>query len=773
MIRWRPRRASSSRRTPSSAGFKTPQNDIARCRWPSPRTWPTTASRRSAPSASPMPATRGWVQRVRRRLRPRARGLQIVANEALCAHRHGRHRPGATKIVAHKPDAVLVATASGTPAALPQKTLRARTLHRQALYQTHGSRQPTSLRVGGEDVDDAFLPAGAPCWWPSSLPPRIRCTVGPGRWRRPTGAAHVQGLGVDTFGARAWDAKRLAVTTAPTARRAEEIVKDPARRSSAFALRGASSKQSEGSAHGAHGIFTACRRPTAPGPGPACTVMDQDRQQRRLEVPATDDALKTSTRGDLVGAGSYGRPSLHASRAAGRARPAARSRSQVAEKIRISGGGRCTATRDATPASFLSRTRTSTARRWRALAARISRRWSSATASPGTKRKGQLFCDRSAGTSSNAAGDARPAACNGAAAQCARCADAGDDFELDTERRHAACAAAGSRHRRAPPSEIGASVSAFGWPHRFRPPRRSATRPGTGAADLRGRRLGALPCRWRASRWKSASSRRAGQGTRPFRRGPALRRPPGRPMIRGLELTGARASRCAWTRPAATRPLNCAAAKRAHATSSAPRPSGCRQARRDWPAARPGWAASRWPRCATPSCARLAQPAFGQITPTAARATSKTEVTLGGVDAAGSTADLESRLQPGLHFIGRGGRRHRLARRLQLPVEPGPARPPAPGPGRGEPGPLQRSVPTYNPLSSLWQTRAAIAASRTGTPDPPVSTSSNTERQLGANRSTWPTVRVKANEPDSTWHCAAPKRTIETRAADRPRPQSY
>ena len=62
------------------------------------------------------------------------------------------------KIIAAKPDAVLVA-GSGTPAALPQKTLKERG-YTGKYYQTHGVANADFLRVGGKDVDDTFLPAG-------------------------------------------------------------------------------------------------------------------------------------------------------------------------------------------------------------------------------------------------------------------------------------------------------------------------------------------------------------------------------------------------------------------------------------------------------------------------------------------------------------------------------------------------------------------------------------------------------------------------------------
>ncbi|SAI56576.1 amino acid-binding periplasmic protein [Bordetella ansorpii] len=64
----------------------------------------------------------------------------------------------ALKIIAAKPDAVLVAGA-GTPAALPQKTLLERG-YTGALYQTHGIGTLEFLQVGGKDVEGTLFPTG-------------------------------------------------------------------------------------------------------------------------------------------------------------------------------------------------------------------------------------------------------------------------------------------------------------------------------------------------------------------------------------------------------------------------------------------------------------------------------------------------------------------------------------------------------------------------------------------------------------------------------------
>lgn len=62
------------------------------------------------------------------------------------------------RLVTAKPDAIFIA-ASGTPAALPQKTLRERG-YRGAIYQTHGVANNDFLRVCGKDCEGTFVPAG-------------------------------------------------------------------------------------------------------------------------------------------------------------------------------------------------------------------------------------------------------------------------------------------------------------------------------------------------------------------------------------------------------------------------------------------------------------------------------------------------------------------------------------------------------------------------------------------------------------------------------------
>src|SRR5690606_38464713 len=83
-----------------------------------------------------------------------AKNLQVVANE-----RYARTDTSVTgqtlKMIAAKADAVLIA-GSGTPAALPQKTLKERG-YTGKIYQTHGVANADFLRVGGKDVEGTLL----------------------------------------------------------------------------------------------------------------------------------------------------------------------------------------------------------------------------------------------------------------------------------------------------------------------------------------------------------------------------------------------------------------------------------------------------------------------------------------------------------------------------------------------------------------------------------------------------------------------------------------
>jgi len=83
--------------------------------------------------------------------------LNIVATE-----RYGRADPSVQaqvlKVIAAKPDVVFVG-GSGTPAAMPQITLRERG-YKGKIYQSHGVTSKEFLRVGGKAVEGALIPVG-------------------------------------------------------------------------------------------------------------------------------------------------------------------------------------------------------------------------------------------------------------------------------------------------------------------------------------------------------------------------------------------------------------------------------------------------------------------------------------------------------------------------------------------------------------------------------------------------------------------------------------
>ena len=141
-----------------------------------------------------------------------ARKLQIVANE-----RYNRADTSVTgqvlKIIAAKPDAVLVAGA-GTPAALPQKTLKEKGF-KGAYYQTHGVANKDFLRVCGKDCEGTFLPAG-PVLVAAQLPADNPIKPVALDYTAKYEAAHGKGS-ASTFGAHAWDAGILLQNAVPVA----------------------------------------------------------------------------------------------------------------------------------------------------------------------------------------------------------------------------------------------------------------------------------------------------------------------------------------------------------------------------------------------------------------------------------------------------------------------------------------------------------------------------------------------------------------------------
>ena len=117
------------------------------------------------------------------------------------------------KTMAARPQAVLIAGA-GTPAALPQKTLRERGFT-GPIYQTHGIANNDFLRVGGKDVEGTILPAGpilVAAQLPESNPSRKVALDYVARYEAANGAGSVA-----TFGAHAFDAMLMIQAAIPAA----------------------------------------------------------------------------------------------------------------------------------------------------------------------------------------------------------------------------------------------------------------------------------------------------------------------------------------------------------------------------------------------------------------------------------------------------------------------------------------------------------------------------------------------------------------------------
>jgi branched-chain amino acid transport system substrate-binding protein len=93
-------------------------------------------------------------------------GIQLVAVERF-ARTDTSVTGQALKLVAAKPDAVLI-VASGSGAAMPHKGIVERG-YKGPIYQTHGAATKDLMRVGGKDVEGAFVVAG-PVIAPEQLP---------------------------------------------------------------------------------------------------------------------------------------------------------------------------------------------------------------------------------------------------------------------------------------------------------------------------------------------------------------------------------------------------------------------------------------------------------------------------------------------------------------------------------------------------------------------------------------------------------------------------
>ena len=116
------------------------------------------------------------------------------------------------KMLTTQPEAIVIVGA-GTPAVLPQKSLRERGFVGK-IYQTHGVANTDFLRVGGKDVEGTILPAG-PVLVAAQLPDSAVKKAGMDYVQR-----YEEAFGKDTvttFGAHAWDAQLMLRQAIPLA----------------------------------------------------------------------------------------------------------------------------------------------------------------------------------------------------------------------------------------------------------------------------------------------------------------------------------------------------------------------------------------------------------------------------------------------------------------------------------------------------------------------------------------------------------------------------
>ncbi|CAG2258473.1 MULTISPECIES: ABC transporter substrate-binding protein [Burkholderia] len=117
------------------------------------------------------------------------------------------------KLLGSNPDAVLIA-GSGTPAALPAKTLKERG-YKGKVYQTHGVANNDFLRVCGKDCEGEILPAGPVLvtdQLPDSNPVKKPALGYKAAYEKAYGAGSLS-----TFGGHAWDAGLLLQRAIPDA----------------------------------------------------------------------------------------------------------------------------------------------------------------------------------------------------------------------------------------------------------------------------------------------------------------------------------------------------------------------------------------------------------------------------------------------------------------------------------------------------------------------------------------------------------------------------
>ena len=140
------------------------------------------------------------------------RGISIVANERFAA-RDTSVTAQVIKLAAAKPDMVVIG-ASGTPAVLPARALNERG-YQGSVYFNHGVANNDFLRVGGKDIEGAFVPTSpvvVAAALPAGHPAKAQAIDYVKRYEAVYGAGTVS-----AFGAYTWDAGLLLSRAIPVA----------------------------------------------------------------------------------------------------------------------------------------------------------------------------------------------------------------------------------------------------------------------------------------------------------------------------------------------------------------------------------------------------------------------------------------------------------------------------------------------------------------------------------------------------------------------------
>jgi len=140
------------------------------------------------------------------------RKVKIIASERY-APRDTSVTAQVLKLASANPDMIVIG-ASGTPAVLPAKALAERG-YKGSIYFNHGVANPDFLRVGGKDIEGAYVPTSpvvVAAALPADHPAKAQATEYVKRYEAVNGAGTVS-----AFGAYTWDAGLLLSHAIPTA----------------------------------------------------------------------------------------------------------------------------------------------------------------------------------------------------------------------------------------------------------------------------------------------------------------------------------------------------------------------------------------------------------------------------------------------------------------------------------------------------------------------------------------------------------------------------